>query len=53
MRKSKKNITKRHRTTKKNKCIVTDEVKRLRSVIKYFKKSKTISKKNHSNNNIN
>ena len=41
MRKSKKNITKRRfNKTKKNKCVVTDEVRRLRSVIKYLKKHK-------------
>lgn len=43
---SKKNIIKRKiNKTKKNKCIITDEVKRLRNIIKYFKKHK-LTKKN-------
>lgn len=45
MRKSKKNITKRKiNKTKKNKCAVTDEVRRLRGVIKYLKKHKATKK---------
>jgi hypothetical protein len=44
MRKSKKNITKRHKTTKKNKCVYTDEAKRLIKVIKYLKKHKSTRK---------
>ena len=45
MRKIKKNITKRKiNKTKKNKCIVTDEVIRLRNVIKYLKKHKSTKK---------
>lgn len=41
MYKSKKNITKRKiNKTKKNKCVVTDEVRRLRGIIKYLKKSR-------------
>lgn len=43
MRKSKKNITKRHKTTKK-KCVYTDEAKRLMKIIKYFKKHRTTRK---------
>lgn len=45
MRKSKKNITKKKfYKTKKNKCAVTDEVRRLRSVIKYLKTHKATKK---------
>jgi hypothetical protein len=45
MRKSKKNITKRKiNKTKKNKCVVTDEVRYFRSIIKYFKKHKATKK---------
>lgn len=41
MRKSKKNITKRKiNKTKKNKCVVTDEVKRLRTIINHYKRCK-------------
>ena len=47
MRKSKKNITQKHKTTKKNKCVVTDEVKRLKNIINYFKKSKSNNKNNN------
>jgi len=43
MRKSKKNIKKKNKTIK-NKCAVTDEVKRLRNIIKYLKKYKKTKK---------
>ena len=45
MRKSKKNLVIRKKNkTKKNKCIVTDEVKRLRGIIRYLKTHKSTKK---------
>jgi len=40
MRKSKKNIRKKNNKTIKNKCVVTDEVKRLRIIINQYKRCK-------------
>lgn len=45
MRKSKKKIRKKNNKTIKNKCVVTDEVKRLRTIIKHFKKSRIYPKR--------
>jgi len=42
MRKSKKNITKKNKTSKK--CIYTDETKRIMRLIKYLKKHKATKK---------
>lgn len=44
MRKSKKNITKRNNKTIKNKCVITDEVKRLRTIITHYKTQRTTKK---------
>jgi len=47
--KSKKNIRKKNNKTIKNKCLVTDEVKRLRNIIKYLKKYKNTKKNTKKN----
>lgn len=45
MRKSKKNLViKKRNKTKKFRCIVTDEVKRIRAAIKYLKTKRTTKK---------
>jgi hypothetical protein len=60
MRKSKRNITKRHKiksntktvskiTRKSKKCVYTDEAKRILEMIKYIKNNRT--NKNKTNNN--
>jgi len=45
MRKSKKIIKKKNNKTIKNKCVVTDESKRLRTIINHFKRCKRDNKR--------